>query len=36
MIEMPFNSDDEPMMDNFEYGYPQDDYDFEQGVGTIA
>jgi len=32
MIEMPFNNDDKPMGDNFEYGYPVDKYDYEQIV----
>ena len=32
MIQMPFNGDDEPMGDNFEYGYYPDSIDGGQIV----
>lgn len=32
MITMPFNNDDEPMGDNYDYGYFPDDADYEVSV----
>ena len=35
MIEMPYNNDDEPMGDNFEYGYYPDNKDFIEVVYVL-